>query len=117
MSYCRTIIFLSFIFINGVYAYIPYAYNLPHVNESPNREFELGWPNPSILDFGHYYQDRIFAGTGEGPGMIDYLNFDETVPIPDYLYKITNDIFIDYIIDSNSSSASRCGLSRSSNRC
>ena len=95
MSYCRTIIFLLFIFINGVYAYIPYTYNLPLINENQNREFEPGWPSQSILDFGYGSENKIFAGTGAGPGMIDFSNYDFNVTIDpsEYLFRIVDDTF------------------------
>ena len=85
MFYYRTLIIL--LFIKLLSAYAPYAYRLPNPSVNYEREFELGWPNPSIIDLGDGYQNKIFAGTGEGPGMIDYLNFDESAPTDDYLYK------------------------------
>jgi len=91
MFYCRTIIIL--LFVNFLSAYIPYTYRLPNNIQNYQREFEPGWPNPSIIDLGDAYQGRIFAATGNGPGMIDYMNFDTSVPTSDYLYKITDSIF------------------------
>ena len=91
MLYYRTLIIL--LFIKLLSAYGPYEYRLPNPSVSYEREFEPGWPSPSIIDFGYGSENKIFAGTGEGPGMIDYLNFDESAPTDDYLYKITNNIF------------------------
>ena len=84
MSYCRTIILI--LFINFSFAYLPYAYRLPNTVGINEREFEVGWPNPAIIDLADGYQGRIFAGTSGGPGMIDYQNFDPISPIPDYLF-------------------------------
>ena len=86
MFYYRTIIII--IFINFLSANLPYAYRLPNTVGINEREFKPGWPDPSIIDLRDGYEGRIFSGTGGGPGMIDYLNYNLSAPTSDFLYQI-----------------------------
>ena len=85
MFYTRIIIVI--LFINYILAYFPTEPNLlNHSDES--RELVAGWPSLGIIELVEGPEESIVAATGGGPGLIDNINFLNS--IEDNIYYITD---------------------------